>query len=177
LILNPWLLIRIKVQFKILHKPVTALSPPKQLQNNQYRVGITNVSNDTRNELFSQSSGDNVVSTIPIEDIRKATNNFSEANIVGEGGLGVVYKGNLNGTLVAVKRSESECMGKKRGLAEFEAEVHVLQKTRHRHLVTFIGYCRDNKEKLLVYEFMPQGTLGQHLFEANIVLLIGGSGL
>ncbi|ONK58121.1 uncharacterized protein A4U43_C09F8340 [Asparagus officinalis] len=151
-------------------KPIIRAGPPKELPDTQLKIGIINgYGNNTgaRNELFSQGSGEDVLSTIPIEDIRKATDNFNEANIIGQGGFGVVYKGELNGTEIAVKRSESESMGKKTGVAEFEAEVHVLQKTRHRHLVSFLGYCRDNNEKLLVYEYMPEGTLGQHLFDRD----------
>ncbi|KAJ6845969.1 putative receptor protein kinase TMK1 [Iris pallida] len=127
------------------------------------KIGINDVSMGARSELYSQGSNDNV-STIPIEELQRATEFFNDANVIGRGGFGVVYKGMLNGTPIAVKRNESQVMGKT-GMAEFEAEVHVLQKTRHRHLVSFLGYCRDNCERLLVYEYMPEGTLGQHLFD------------
>ncbi|CAH1436412.1 unnamed protein product [Lactuca virosa] len=124
-------------------------------------------------ELQSQSSGDhsemhvfeggNVV--ISIQVLRQVTNNFSEDNILGRGGFGVVYKGELHdGTKIAVKRMESGVMGTK-GLNEFQAEIAVLTKVRHRHLVALLGYCINGNERLLVYEYMPQGTLSQHLFE------------
>ncbi|XP_071736377.1 receptor-like kinase TMK4 [Rutidosis leptorrhynchoides] len=124
-------------------------------------------------ELQSQSSGDhsemhvfeggNVV--ISIQVLRQVTNNFSEDNILGKGGFGVVYKGELHdGTKIAVKRMESGVMGTK-GLKEFQAEIAVLTKVRHRHLVALLGYCINGNERLLVYEYMPQGTLSQHLFE------------
>ncbi|XP_071709586.1 receptor-like kinase TMK4 [Rutidosis leptorrhynchoides] len=124
-------------------------------------------------ELTSQSSGDhsemhgfeggNVV--ISIQVLRQVTNNFSEKNILGRGGFGVVYKGELHdGTKIAVKRMESGVMGTK-GLNEFQAEIAVLTKVRHRHLVALLGYCINGNERLLVYEYMPQGTLTQHLFE------------
>ncbi|KAL4578404.1 hypothetical protein LXL04_014527 [Taraxacum kok-saghyz] len=124
-------------------------------------------------ELQSQSSGDhsemhvfeggNVV--ISIQVLRQVTNNFSEHNILGRGGFGVVYKGELHdGTKIAVKRMESGVMGTK-GLNEFQAEIAVLTKVRHRHLVALLGYCINGNERLLVYEYMPQGTLSQHLFE------------
>ncbi|CAA6668202.1 unnamed protein product [Spirodela intermedia] len=101
---------------------------------------------------------------IPIQDLRRATNNFSEANILGSGGFGVVYKGvQPDGTLIAVKRMECTDIGKK-GMGEFKAEIEVLKKVRHRHLVALLGYCEHENEKLLVYEYMPQGTLSQHLF-------------
>ncbi|CAI9271428.1 unnamed protein product [Lactuca saligna] len=124
-------------------------------------------------ELQSQSSGDhsemhvfeggNVV--ISIQVLRQVTDNFSEDNILGRGGFGVVYKGELHdGTKIAVKRMESGVMGTK-GLNEFQAEIAVLTKVRHRHLVALLGYCINGNERLLVYEYMPQGTLSQHLFE------------
>ncbi|PIN22693.1 Serine/threonine protein kinase [Handroanthus impetiginosus] len=124
-------------------------------------------------ELQSQSSGDhseipvfeggNV--TISIQVLRQVTNNFSEENVLGRGGFGVVYKGELHdGTKIAVKRMESGAMGTK-GMNEFQAEIGVLTKVRHRHLVALLGYCINGNERLLVYEYMPQGTLGQHLFE------------
>ncbi|KAL6582234.1 hypothetical protein OROMI_006248 [Orobanche minor] len=124
-------------------------------------------------ELQSQSSGDhseipnfeggNV--TISIQVLRQVTNNFSEENILGRGGFGVVYKGELHDrTKIAVKRMEFGVMGTK-GLNEFQAEIAVLTKVRHRHLVALLGYCINGNERLLVYEYMPQGTLSQHLFE------------
>ncbi|KAK3416836.1 hypothetical protein EUGRSUZ_H02591 [Eucalyptus grandis] len=124
-------------------------------------------------ELHSQSSGDhsdfpvlkggNV--KISIEVLRQATCNFSEENILGRGGFGVVYKGELHdGTKIAVKRMESGAMGTK-GMKGFQAEIAVLTKVRHRHLVMLLGYCIKGDERLLVYEYMPQGTLAQHLFE------------
>lgn len=124
-------------------------------------------------ELHSQSSGDH--SDIPvfeggniaisIQVLRQVTSNFSEDNILGRGGFGVVYKGELHdGTKIAVKRMESAAVGTK-GMNEFQAEIAVLTKVRHRHLVALLGFCVNGNERLLVYEYMPQGTLGQHLFD------------
>ncbi|ESQ28635.1 hypothetical protein EUTSA_v10018085mg [Eutrema salsugineum] len=102
---------------------------------------------------------------ISIQVLRSVTNNFSEDNILGRGGFGVVYKGELHdGTKIAVKRMENGVIAGK-GFAEFKSEIAVLTKVRHRHLVTLLGYCLDGNEKLLVYEYMPQGTLSRHLFE------------
>ncbi|KAJ6842983.1 receptor-like kinase TMK4 [Iris pallida] len=130
------------------------------------KVGVMNMSTGgASSELYSQASSDSV-STISFKELERATDYFNDANVLGRGGFGVVYKGDLNGTPIAVKKSESNLMGKT-GMAEFEAEVHVLQKTRHRHLVSFLGYCRENNERLLVYEYMPEGTLGDHLFDRD----------
>lgn len=101
---------------------------------------------------------------ISIQVLRNVTNNFSEENILGRGGFGTVYKGELHdGTKIAVKRMESSVVSDK-GLTEFKSEITVLTKMRHRHLVALLGYCLDGNERLLVYEYMPQGTLSQHLF-------------
>ncbi|XP_059296128.1 receptor-like kinase TMK4 [Lycium ferocissimum] len=103
--------------------------------------------------------------TIPVELLREATDNFNEENILGRGGFGIVYKGKLHdGTEIAVKRMEATIASNK-GLNEFRAEIEVLTKVRHRHLVALHGFCVNGNERLLVYEYMPQGTLGQHLFE------------
>ncbi|PSS30063.1 Receptor protein kinase [Actinidia chinensis var. chinensis] len=101
---------------------------------------------------------------ISIQVLKNVTNNFSEENILGQGGFGTVYKGELHdGTKIAVKRMESGVITGK-GLAEFKSEIAVLTKVRHRHLVALLGYCLDGNEKLLVYEYMPQGTLSRHIF-------------
>ncbi|XP_059449772.1 receptor protein kinase TMK1 [Corylus avellana] len=101
---------------------------------------------------------------ISIQVLRNVTNDFSKDNILGQGGFGTVYKGELHdGTKIAVKRMESGVIAGK-GLTEFKSEIAVLTKVRHRHLVALLGYCLDGNERLLVYEYMPQGTLSRHLF-------------
>ncbi|CAA0820673.1 Leucine-rich repeat protein kinase family protein [Striga hermonthica] len=105
--------------------------------------------------------------TIPIEVLREATNNFNENAVLGKGGFGIVYRGQLHdGTQIAVKRMESSMLSDK-GLHEFKAEIEVLTKVRHRHLVALHGFCDNGSERLLVYEYMTQGCLGQHLFHGK----------
>ncbi|KAI3676885.1 hypothetical protein L1987_86499 [Smallanthus sonchifolius] len=124
--------------------------------------GLQSPSSGDHTEM-SVFEGGNV--TISIQVLREVTDSFSEENVLGRGGFGVVYKGILhNGTKIAVKRMDSSVMGTK-GLKEFQAEIAVLTKVRHRHLVALLGYCINGNERLLVYEYMPQGTLSQHLFE------------
>ena len=95
-------------------------------------------------------------------EIRAFTKNYDEALVVGTGGFGKVYKGELSdGGLVAVKRAHRYS---EQGLVEFETEVAVLSTLRHRHLVSLIGYCDEHGEMILVYEYMALGTLRSHLY-------------
>ncbi|CAI9110281.1 OLC1v1010275C1 [Oldenlandia corymbosa var. corymbosa] len=123
---------------------------------------------DIHNTPTSETSDIQMVESgnikISIQVLKNVTNNFSEENILGRGGFGTVYRGALHdGTKIAVKRMESGVLDGK-GLAEFRSEIAVLTKVRHRHLVALLGFCIDGNEKLLVYEYMPQGTLSRHLF-------------
>ncbi|EEF34847.1 receptor protein kinase TMK1 [Ricinus communis] len=140
---------------------------------NQDAVKITVAESSTvgRAESCTDSSGPSDIHVveagnmvISIQVLRNVTNDFSEDNILGRGGFGTVYKGELHdGTKIAVKRMESGVLSEK-GLAEFTSEIAVLNKVRHRHLVALLGYCLDGNERLLVYEYMPQGTLSKFLF-------------
>ncbi|EEF40223.1 probable receptor-like protein kinase At5g24010 [Ricinus communis] len=99
---------------------------------------------------------------MPLSEILAATSNFDIKLLIGEGGFGQVYKGTLSdGMEVAVKRSDSS---HGQGLPEFQTEVTVLSKIRHRHLVSLIGYSNEGSEMILVYEFMEKGTLRDHLY-------------
>ncbi|KAL8476409.1 hypothetical protein ACS0TY_028906 [Phlomoides rotata] len=113
------------------------------------------------NDIQMVEAGNMVIS---IQVLKNVTNNFSEKNILGQGGFGTVYKGELHdGTKIAVKRMECGILTGK-GTTEFKSEIAVLTKVRHRHLVALLGYCLDGNEKLLVYEYMPQGTLSRFIF-------------
>ncbi|KAF3439023.1 hypothetical protein FNV43_RR17298 [Rhamnella rubrinervis] len=102
---------------------------------------------------------------ISFAEIQFATKNFDPKLLIGKGGFGNVYKGTFsNGTKVAVKRSAP---GSGQGLPEFQTEIMVLSKIRHRHLVSLIGYCDERFEMILVYEFMENGTLRDHLYSSN----------
>ncbi|XP_030968024.1 cysteine-rich receptor-like protein kinase 10 [Quercus lobata] len=97
--------------------------------------------------------------------IQAATNKFSDDNRLGGGGFGEVYKGILlNRQEIAVKRL-SESSGQ--GVEEFKNEILVVAKLQHRNLVRLLGFCLEGKEKLLIYEFMPNKSLDQFLFESD----------
>ncbi|KAK7284783.1 hypothetical protein RJT34_19536 [Clitoria ternatea] len=101
---------------------------------------------------------------ISVQVLRNVTKNFAPENELGHGGFGVVYKGELaDGTNIAVKRMEAGVISSK-ALDEFQAEIAVLSKVRHRHLVSLLGYSIEGNERILVYEYMPQGALSKHLF-------------
>ncbi|KAJ9160011.1 hypothetical protein P3X46_025452 [Hevea brasiliensis] len=100
----------------------------------------------------------------PFVAIQEATDNFSESLVLGVGGFGKVYKGVLRDeTRVAVKRGTSQSQG----IAEFQTEIEMLSQFRHRHLVSLIGYCDERNEMIIIYEFMENGTLKNHLCGSN----------
>ncbi|XP_052205988.1 receptor-like protein kinase HERK 1 isoform X2 [Diospyros lotus] len=102
----------------------------------------------------------------PFAAIREATNNFSHCLVIGAGGFGKVYKGVLrDGTKVAVKRGSSQSQ---QGLSEFHTEIEMLSQFRHRHLVSLIGYCHEQNEMIIVYEYMENGTLKSHLYGSDL---------
>lgn len=101
---------------------------------------------------------------ISLRVLREVTNNFAQENELGRGGFGVVYKGETkDGSKLAVKRMVVAAVSSK-GLDEFQSEIAVLSNVRHRNLVSLIGYSVEGDERLLVYEYLPQGALSRHLF-------------
>ncbi|XP_030514140.2 G-type lectin S-receptor-like serine/threonine-protein kinase B120 [Rhodamnia argentea] len=95
--------------------------------------------------------------------IEAATNVFSEENILGLGGFGPVYKGKLpGGQEIAVKRLSRKSS---QGVEEFTNEVKVIAKLQHRNLVRLLGFCVQGEDKMLVYEYMPNGSLDYFIFD------------
>ncbi|CAL4944608.1 unnamed protein product [Urochloa decumbens] len=98
------------------------------------------------------------------KDLHRATDGFTDKRLIGKGGSGEVYRGVLPscGTEVAVKRVSDEST---RGMKEFVAEVASMGRLRHRNLVPLLGYCRRKGELLLVYRYMPNGSLEKFLYD------------
>ncbi|OAY58168.1 putative receptor-like protein kinase At4g00960 [Manihot esculenta] len=126
-----------------------------------------------RTEAMNKKEGFNGIVDSEIEDaeslqfdfgtVRTATNDFSEENKLGQGGFGAVYKGELpNGQHIAVKRLSKES---KQGQLEFKNEVLLVAKLQHKNLVRLLGFCLERKERLLIYEFVPNSSLDHFIFD------------
>ncbi|KAF7143777.1 hypothetical protein RHSIM_Rhsim05G0047300 [Rhododendron simsii] len=139
-------------------------------------------SNISGNSRFSAASGndeafpggqilpDSNLRIFSFLELKTATRNFRVDTVLGEGGFGKVYKGWLeekatsksgSGSVVAIKKLDSESM---QGFDEWQSEVHFLGRLSHPNLVKLLGYCWEENELLLVYEFMQKGSLENHLF-------------
>ncbi|PKA51819.1 putative leucine-rich repeat receptor-like protein kinase [Apostasia shenzhenica] len=95
------------------------------------------------------------------DELKKSTNNFSEANEIGSGGYGKVYKGIIStGDVVAIKRAQQ---GSTQGGLEFKTEIELLSRVHHKNLVGLVGFCFEKGEQMLVYEYIPNGTLRENL--------------
>jgi len=99
--------------------------------------------------------------TFTYEELAAATNGFAESKLIGQGGFGYVHMGVLpNGKEVAVKSLKA---GSGQGEREFQAEIDIISRVHHRHLVSLVGYSISGGQRMLVYEFIPNNTLEYHL--------------
>ncbi|XP_022755522.1 probable receptor-like protein kinase At5g61350 [Durio zibethinus] len=100
-----------------------------------------------------------------LNELKNATQNFDEKTVIGVGGFGKVFLGALeDGIKIAIKRGNQ---GSEQGINEFQTEIQMLSKLRHRHLVSLIGFCDEESEMILVYEYMANGPLRDHLYGSN----------
>ncbi|KAM1151145.1 hypothetical protein COP2_034833 [Malus domestica] len=156
------------VQTKADNKPSTV--PQKiQKQNNAFRERCSDAPIlcsrcGTRTEMYVKDS-----MTFSYSEIQLATNDFSKENLLGEGGYGHVYKGELkDGQQIAAKvRKEASTQGFK----EFHSEVYVLSFARHKNIVMLLGYCCKENLNILVYEYICHNSLEWHLFDEKAAAL------
>ncbi|XVE97776.1 hypothetical protein REPUB_Repub03eG0047900 [Reevesia pubescens] len=136
------------------------------------RISLSDVSNPSSplsvDDLSTSLLGSNL-HVFTLAELRLITHNFARCNLLGEGGFGPVYKGFIDDKLrpglkaqpVAVKALDLDGL---QGHREWLAEIIFLGQLRHSHLVKLIGYCYEEENRLLVYEYMPRGSLENQLF-------------
>ncbi|KAH1080950.1 hypothetical protein J1N35_020711 [Gossypium stocksii] len=158
---------------------VACFTPPETDDSNNLKVfnefGAPSAASETsrmrgpNRGIYSNSTKERAPGSMKftIEEIFKATRNFSPAFKIGQGGFGTVYKGKLDdGTLVAIKRAKKSVYDKHLGV-EFQSEVTTLAQVEHLNLVRFYGYLEHGDERVVVVEYVPNGTLREHLDGVN----------
>ncbi|XP_023736670.1 uncharacterized protein LOC111884591 [Lactuca sativa] len=120
------------------------------------------------------SSGVNLQNyLIPLEEISRATENFSQQRCIGSGGFGAVYRGQLSehwkNLTVAIKRLGKDSH---QGEHEFRNELEMISKFHHENIICFIGYCDEGEEMIIVYEYATNGSLDHHLQDPSKMLCI-----
>lgn len=147
-------------------------------------VGISATSSSAGHSRFSDASPNGEVlpaadlKVYSYSDLKSCTRNFKSDMVLGVGGFGTVYKGWVEektmlpskhgtGMMVAIKKLNHESV---QGFQEWQSEVNFLGRLSHPNLVKLLGYCREDIDLLLVYEFMPKGSLENHLFRRSSVV-------
>ncbi|XP_073032008.1 serine/threonine-protein kinase RIPK-like [Primulina eburnea] len=141
-----------------------------------HRISLADLSGSTLSEDLSTSLAGSNIHAFTLQELRVITQNFSSSNFLGEGGFGPVHKGFIDDKLrpgleaqpVAVKLLDLDGA---QGHREWLTEVIFLGQLRHPHLVKLIGYCCEEEHRLLVYEYLPRGSLENQLFRRYAVTL------
>ncbi|KAM1396892.1 hypothetical protein ACFX2I_014537 [Malus domestica] len=114
-----------------------------------------------REDMLKSNSDGKSARMFHLKDVKKATNGFSKDRVLGSGGFGEVYKGELeDGTLVAVKSSK---VGNVKSTEQVLNEVGILSQVNHKNLVRLLGYCVEAEQPLMLYAYISNGTLSDHL--------------
>ncbi|XP_060201378.1 wall-associated receptor kinase-like 20 [Lycium barbarum] len=114
-----------------------------------------------REDILKSNNGGKSARMFCLKEIKKATNGFSNDRILGRGGFGEVYKGELrDGTIVAVKLAK---VGNVKSTQQVLNEVGILSQVNHRNLVKLLGCCVEAEQPLMVYEYISNGTIHDHL--------------
>ncbi|XP_013619185.1 PREDICTED: putative L-type lectin-domain containing receptor kinase II.2 [Brassica oleracea var. oleracea] len=118
-------------------------------------------------EVLEQWEQEYIPQRYSFKNLYKATKGFKESQLIGAEGFGKVYKGELlSGTQIAVKRVSHDA---EQGMQQYVAEIASMGRLRHKNLVQLLGYCRRKGELLLVYDYMPNGSLDNYLFNKEKV--------
>ncbi|XWS17410.1 hypothetical protein CRYUN_Cryun33cG0064900 [Craigia yunnanensis] len=149
------------------HHPLTSLAKPSGSVGSMVGSGLSSTSLSFGSSIVAYTGS---AKTFSASDIEKATDNFDASRILGEGGFGRVYSGVLeDGTEVAVKVLKRD---DQQGDREFLAEVEMLSRLHHRNLVKLIGICTEERNRCLVYELIPNGSVESHLHGSQTVYFL-----
>ncbi|XP_057520965.1 probable serine/threonine-protein kinase PBL15 [Amaranthus tricolor] len=165
----------------LMSKNMAPLPSFRRLAYSGHLSNLSSCSSQRINEDLAQSFGLDLFD-FQLSELRAITQNFCRSYLLGEGGFGKVHKGyvdenfkcGLKAQAVAVKHLDIEGL---QGHREWLSEVVFLGQLRHKNLVKLIGYCCEDEERLLVYEFMPKGSLENHLFKRLSLSLPWGTRL
>lgn len=151
----------------LIQRKLRARGKVREMEKVLYELGGQAISGQYNNKKTARLSKKfrHDIHIFSLETINLATNNFSSANMLGEGGYGPVYKGVLlDGQEIAIKRL-SRSSGQ--GLVEFQNEIMLIAKLQHTNLVRLLGCCIEREEKILVYEYMMNKSLDFFLFDPS----------
>ncbi|XP_042012401.1 receptor-like protein kinase ANXUR1 [Salvia splendens] len=116
---------------------------------------------------MKSSAAENLCRRFSLDELNVATGDFKDEHVIGKGGFGKVYKGFIDNDSIAVAIKRRLSSDPSQGQTEFTAEIETLSKFRHRNLVSLIGYCDEQGEMILVYDYMCNGTLADHLHKLS----------